>query len=813
MKRSILITLMIGALALATKAGSWTTYQLFGSSVDQILQTPEKVYYTSLGSLYSYSPADNESYHWGIDNRLNGSSITAMYYNPHGRYIVVVYDDANMDAIYDDGRVVNMPQIKDATLYTAKTVNDIAFTPTRMYVATAFGLVIYDTAIHEVTESGIYNVELLGVCPVGQHLVVRDKNGLRHAPLAGHHSQYSVFTPLNRMLGKQMYPIGDAILTTDYYAKGEEYPCLVTYDWTTGDVVSTNALQQTKLDGPGQYLDNGTNIYIYDKANCVVLDRATGDYVTTIPLTGELASNAVIPSSALDKLWAGDATGVAQYSIASTGCTPLMGRMRPQAMTCVSAVRMTPSPKGGVIVSNDAESWVVPSDGHFAANRVDGNVIEDLTPAKVTPPSFSQTRLNWLVQNKIDYINSARNLVASPDDPDLYYLATSSDGIYLIKNNQYVGQFGSPANSPFTQVWGWRPWLDEVTIDNQGNLWTSELWGIKEYVGANPYYYVLPAAKRRLGPDQVKPTDWIKVADKLTGDGHNDVVHLNPSGTSIMFSSCGLYSKGLLAYDHNNTPENTADDRSFRIQTYIDQDGKNVSLEGSDMGVYSMAEDHDGRIWAGTGNGVFVIPNAEAAMANTPNFQRVKVPRNDGTPYADYLLDAIQVTSIAVDPSNRKWLATKGSGLYLVSPNGDEILENFLPSNSPLPSKDIWSVYADPQSNIVYVGTAQGLLAYHSDSAPAAQSYDDMVAYPNPVRPDYHGVVTIRGLMNDSLVKITDLAGNIVAQTQSEGGMATWDLLNLNGQEVPSGVYFILASNGAQASSPTGKVCKVTVIR
>ena len=146
-----------------------------------------------------------------------------------------------------------------------------------------------------------------------------------------------------------------------------------------------------------------------------------------------------------------------------------------------------------------------------------------------------------------------------------------------------------------------------------------------------------------------------------------------------------------------------------------------------------------------------------------------------------------------------------------MSQTGDKIIEHFTTTNSLLPTNSVQSVMCDPNSNVVYFGTANGILAYNSTSAPASEDYSEVYAYPNPVRPDYTGWITIKGLMNNSLVKITDAAGNMVAQMRSDGGMAVWDGCNVNGQRVRSGVYFVFASQNANGSS-SGAVTKILVV-
>lgn len=171
------------------------------------------------------------------------------------------------------------------------------------------------------------------------------------------------------------------------------------------------------------------------------------------------------------------------------------------------------------------------------------------------------------------------------------------------------------------------------------------------------------------------------------------------------------------------------------------------------------------------------------------------------------------VLDISVDASNRKWIATRSSGLYLVSPRGDEIISNFNKDNSPLPTNTINCVYADPNSNSVFIGTNYGLMEYSSDSSPARPDYSDVYAYPNPVTPEYTGWITIKGLMDNSLVKICDAGMNVIAQIQSEGGMALWDGCNHGGERVKSGVYYVLASQSDGNSSSAGDVVtKILVV-
>ena len=174
-------------------------------------------------------------------------------------------------------------------------------------------------------------------------------------------------------------------------------------------------------------------------------------------------------------------------------------------------------------------------------------------------------------------------------------------------------------------------------------------------------------------------------------------------------------------------------------------------------------------------------------------------------------MSGIQVNDIAIDGANRKWIATQTSGLFLVSADGTQIIKKFNMSNSPLASNTVYKVCCNPNNNSVYITTPAGVYEYFSDSSPAESSYSNIYAYPNPVRPDYSGNVTITGMMDNSLIKIADAGGNVIRQLKSTGGMATWDCCDERGERAKTGVYFVICSRANGGSESV--VTKIAVIR
>ena len=300
---------------------------------------------------------------------------------------------------------------------------------------------------------------------------------------------------------------------------------------------------------------------------------------------------------------------------------------------------------------------------------------------------------------------------------------------------------------------------------------------------------MLPAAKRRAADlSGLKSDDWI-VPDYADFIHSRDIKLLFCRRSSMLFAIDSDNNRGFLAVDRRGTPGNVSDDIALVNSEPIDQDGKSFKP----MLWTCMIEDKRGHVWMGSTSGVISITNPSKACDSDFRINRIKVPRNDGSGLADYLLESDKIVAMAVDNSNRKWIATAASGLFLVSEDGDHIISHFTTTNSPLPSNTITALHADPTGNSIFVGTLAGLYEYSSSSGPTKDDYSEVYAYPNPVTPDYSGWITIAGLMENSLVKIVDSSMNLVYQTTSEGGTALWDGCSMNGSRVRSGVYYVLA--------------------
>lgn len=772
--------------------GSWKLYSSF-SGVTDLVETPSKVYYTSNSLLFSYDKDNDETYTYSVSNRLNDNEVKRIFYNAGNKYLAIVYGNANIDLLYDNGKVVSLPDIKDVPMNFTKNINDVAFDDNKIYVATNFGLVIFDDKKHEVIQSGNYNRNIEVVDVVDNHILIISDYDYYWLPLGDRISDFSKFRKLGRSVVKDVQKLSDGkfialcgnnnlirIYEADINANRLVYP----------KEISVNGLSFIYPDADGNY-------YLYSSDTIYKVSQA-GE-VTTESIPATLRGDKIGLWKGLDSMWAGDTSGIGNYSVSGNEVTILSDKYVPDAMTVRKVGRLYTSPSGKIYASSFGNSHNLPAFKDKNNELYYVNIIKEGTVRDVTPLEFEVQCANNQSLSRAPYgFKDGYDIVEDPDDPDAYYVGSMWDGVYRIKDRKQTHKYYKD-NSTLVEVienFGLRAL--SMDFDRLGNLWVGN-----DAMSSQPYVLHMLSAEG-LKKDKTTVADWKKFNIDVLGERDMKVYACKKSNMIFYFS--GAYECAIVAYDMKGTTS-VADDIFYSWEGFVDQDGKKYNYTY----VYSIAEDKDGRVWIGTTDGVIEI--TRPAEATNPNMRinRIKVPRNDGTNYADYLLASQNVFAIAVDNSNRKWLATETAGVYLVNEDGSQILEHYDMDNSILPSNTVYAVACDPNSNSVYFGTEFGLVEYSGTSAPAHEDYSEVYAYPNPVRPDYTGWITVKGLMDNSLVKIADAAGNVLFQGVSEGGMITWDGCNTSGQRVKTGVYYVFASQNGSGQS-TGAVTKILVV-
>ncbi|MEC5164547.1 hypothetical protein RCH18_000263 [Flavobacterium sp. PL11] len=273
-----------------------------------------------------------------------------------------------------------------------------------------------------------------------------------------------------------------------------------------------------------------------------------------------------------------------------------------------------------------------------------------------------------------------------------------------------------------------------------------------------------------------------------------------------------LTSFGGLVIDKNNIKWIA----SRRGVIGFDEKGGILKLisEGSEIGnlpsrdVRSIAIDNRNQLWIGTNKGLRVLPNVSSYQTEGQLTTNPIIIMDDNLPQE--LLYEQFITDIAVDGANNKWIGTADSGLFLLSPNGQETKYHFTINNSPLPSNIINDIDINSITGEVFIATSKGLVSFKGTATSANEDLNNVYVYPNPVRPEYQGTVKITGLLDKATIKIADIAGNLVYENTAEGGTIEWDTTAFGNYKVASGVYmiFISAQDGVET-----KVKKVMIIR
>lgn len=369
-----------------------------------------------------------------------------------------------------------------------------------------------------------------------------------------------------------------------------------------------------------------------------------------------------------------------------------------------------------------------------------------------------------------------------------HVMVGSKSGLYEFLNGKFVKRYNA-SNSGLTSGIG----VDNYTIVSALKyLPDGRLLALNSMVD-NPIWFY----------DANATTPWTtKPHPELSSDSRYDLIDLKPCRTNsnVMWFVNNYYEANrLYAYDYVNDvllsygPIFNTDDGNALKPIYI----------------FCVAEDKQGTLWLGTTLGPINI-TVSNALAGNGVFTQHKVPRNDGTNLADYLLTNVETRSIAIDGAGRKWMGTS-NGVFLISADNNTQLAHFTTTNSPLPSNLVVDILADPNSNLVYFATDKGLCSYASDATEPNEEMtkDNVYAYPNPVTPDYTGYINIVGLTYNADVKIVTSNGTLVNQGKSTGGSYSWNGCDLKGKRVASGVYMV---ETATEDGSKGTVCKIAVV-
>lgn len=763
MKRLLLIALNILLLlptTFAQKPGVWTPIFSF-NSMWQIAEGDGKIYCRAVNALFSYDPRSGEIETLTKADRLHDVGIVAIAYYKPTKQLVVGYTSGNIDLV-GSSSTIKISALRYNKSISNKAIHCITIAGSRAYIGADFGITVLNIDSQEYEDTYFIgaNAEYLKVSQIaidslGQRIFAATPKGLMVASLTGENlADFNSWSLFQSDKGEKI-----DIPTRSVVANGK-------FVYASASVNDTLPAKTYMIDGSGMEL--------FAKQ--------------PISPTSITVSNGLLHITEWKKISIYDQNNYLRYSADSTGVNTTSFT---HAITADDGKVWACDMQTGITDMSSGKSFVPNGPFYDQISDIEFNSDNDLYA------SFGQNANNafriggfglykngwWL--NRPEWSSfEMMTITLDPKKKEAFYLGSNGRGLFQYDGIYSLKMVYNPDNSLLEDQYDY-PGIYRVTdieIDKYGNLWIAN-WGSFSTYKVFDTKGVWHSFKLPEHPNYEYINNIF-----ISSDNHKWGINALPTHQAYVIS----------VFYENGTLDDDTDDKYTVIGL---QGGEEQEFASN---VSAIAEDKDGVIWIGTNNGIANMSDPKTVFTQSdPQFRRIKVT-NDSI--VDYLLEGVEVISIAVDAGNRKWFGTSNDGVFLMSDNGTEIIQHFTTDNSPLPSNQINKIAIRPSDGEVFFCSLHGTVSYRSDAYNGVVEMDKIKVVPNPVREDYRGDIYISGLVDEALVKITDISGNLVYETYSNGGMATWPGYNLLGNRPQTGVYFIFISNADGTSTRVGKL-------
>jgi hypothetical protein len=767
--------LLIGALFCMAASGSqaqtavreWTDYQSHAHAKN-VVDAGDKIYCATEGGLFLYNKADNSIRKMSGISGLSDNGIQRIDYSKENNALLIAYQNANIDILAGND-IFNLSDIKRKQIPADKTINNVLFSGNLAYLSCGFGIVVVNLEQKEIKDTyyigneGDY-LSVSDMATDGTYLYAATVNGIYKARASEPNLQN-----YNNWIKEASIPHADQKFNQIEFFKGKIIANYTPDKWYEDEMYQLNGNVWTPFLPEIRYVADvttqGDHLVFSGRETVLVYNQQLEKVkqVQKYTFSGYEEANIWPLSAKLDAqniLWIADQ----KHGLIKLGT--LAERIVPEGPTDNRIFSLT---------MNGQDLWLTSGGRDASWNNL------------FFEPLFQLNRQgDWSVFDRkvIPLLNDFRDIVcvaADPKNPDRVFAGSWGGGVLEFAAGKFVKQHNNYNSTLQTQLPG-SPEAPYVRIggmdfDSKGNLWVTNS-GVGKVISA-------------FQPDDGnwKAFELTEIANKYSIG--QIVVTQNDDKWIVVPRGNGLYVL-------NTT--NTQGKMQKVVARFVNSEGE-FFTEMND--VYSIAEDRNGEIWIGTSGGVAVFSNPQKVWSESVLYaSRPGLNQNDG--FFHPLLEKETITAIAIDGANRKWFGTKTSGVFLISADGETEIEHFDSENSPLPNNEIKDIAINQQTGEVFIATSAGLISYMGEAVTGNDEFSDVYVYPNPVRETHHGPIVVKGLVEDTDVKITDISGNLVYKTTSLGGQAVWDGKNLNGNRCKTGVYLIFMTD------PSGEKTKIT---
>lgn len=754
---SIFILLFKSGWAQLQPIGEWREHLPYNSAID-ITADENKIYCATPYSLFTVDIIDNSIERLSRITGLNETGISAIQYDVLNKKLFIAYSNSNIDIIYRND-IFNVPDIMRDNVIGDKTIYGVYPYKSNYYLSTGLGVIIIDGDKYEVKDSWFIGnngsqLKVNAITSDDNFFYAATDEGLKKAPLLS--NNLSNYTNWQLMSGNNGLSSGGCknVMNLQGRIIAEENDSLFAWNgsiwslfYTDGEPIVNSNVSENKLLLCQRFQNGSSKVTVLNSDGTVSRTLAQPT-VISYPRKAILFQN---------DTWVADQFGGLSHFSSSS-----FEQYKPNSPESIAS--------GEMAVNNNifyATAGEVNAAWNYQYNGNGIYVFNDGEWNNINRFHFQQ------LDSMLDFITVA----VDPGDESVW-VGSFGGGLLHIKTDQTFEIFkqntaiGATIGDPTSYR------IAGLAFDRDNNLWISN------FGAAQPLL-----VRQSDGTWRSFSTPFLLNQNSLSQiciDDNNYKWIVSPTG-----------GNGLICYDQGASIESINDDRWKLYKSGIGAG----NLPSND--VFCIAKDKNGFIWVGTANGIALIQCPQDAF-NVLACDAVLPVVSQGN-FAGYLFQGQEVRSIAVDGADRKWVATK-NGAFLISADGEKVIYNFTEDNSPLLSNDIKKIAIDGKTGEVYFATFKGICSFRSTASEGGETNSDVLVFPNPVPPDYTGTIGIRGLVNNAIIKITELNGRLVYQTRALGGQAVWDGRDYKGRKISSGIYLVLINDDGRTEKKAAKI-------